>query len=149
MNYNTWYQQIRDISYSVIDTINRMHIPEYAVMVFDIDCTLIDNRGQCILPIINLFNHVKDRGIIPIIITNRLGDPDNVKYTQNQLAQCGIAGYRSLYFRSPNREDNPYRYKEKARKSIHERGMAVIASIGDQPWDIGNYGGIGFILPVY
>lgn len=149
INYNTWYQQILYISYSAVDTLSRMVIPKNAVIVFDIDDTLIHSSGTPITPIVNLFNHAKDLGIFPVIITNRSGDTSTIEYTRKQLTECGIYGYRSLYFRPPDREDMPYRYKEKARQNIHKRGMVVMMSIGDKPWDIGNYGGVGFILPIY
>jgi hypothetical protein len=148
-NYNKWYQQILYISYSAVDALSRMIIPDNGAIVFDIDDTLIHSSGKSITPIVNLFNYVKDSGLFPIIITNRSGDPLTIEYTQKQLVECGIFGYKLLYFRPPDKDDMPYRYKEKARQSIHERGMIVIMSIGDKPWDIGNYGGVGFILPNY
>ena len=83
------------------------------------------------------------------LITNRTGDTSTIEYTQKQLTERGIFGYKALYFRPSDKENMPYRYKEKARQNIHERGMIVMMSIGDKPWDIGNYGGIGFILPTY
>lgn len=149
MDYDTWYQQICDISYSAIDALSHMNIHKNAVIVFDIDDTLIHSNGICITPILNLFNYVKKLRIESIIITNRPGDSSTIKYTQKQLSDCGIFGYRSLYFRQPGKYDSPYIYKEKARQNIHKLGMSVIMSIGDQPWDIGNYGGVGFILPTY
>ena len=69
--------------------------------------------------------------------------------TQNQLGSIGIVGYKSMYFRSPAKENNPWKYKEIARKSVLDRGFNIIMSVGDQPWDIGNYGGIGVKVPLY
>jgi len=149
MNYETWYQQLINISTDAAYTLNKMSIPETAAIVFDIDDTLIHSNGKCIMPIINLFNYIKKMGIIVILITNRSGDRLTIDYTQKQLIQCGINGYKSLYFREPSKPNDPYRYKIKARLNVHERGMIVVMSIGDQIWDVGEYAGIGYILPVY
>ena len=139
---------MNDISYWIIGKLTQLDLTPNSAIVFDIDNTLIHSNGNGIIPIINVFNHVKSIGIIPILITNRIGNQQSIDFTQNQLKQCGIEGYKSLYFRHPEKEDNPYRYKERARRSVYERGMNVIMSIGDQPWDIGNYGGIGVIIPI-
>ena len=147
MNYETWYRQMLDISYNAVNTLASIRLPSDAVVVFDIDDTLIHSNGGCIIPMINVFNHVKDVGLTPIIITNRSGDTDTIDKTQKQLNECGIFGYKSLYFRKPTISDNPYKYKESARRSIHERGMTVVMSIGDQVWDIGRYAGIGMLVP--
>lgn len=48
----------------------------------------------------------KRNGATLILITNRLGDETDVKYTQEQLVNFGIFGYKSLYFRFPKKEDN-------------------------------------------
>lgn len=149
MDYNTWYQQITEITNHAINTLKNIKLPNNPVMIFDIDDTLIHHSGNCIIQVLQLFNEVKNMGITPIIITNRSGDNGTILFTQKQLSDCNIYGYGSLYFRVPEKENNPYRYKEKARLSVHKRGMNVVMSIGDQNWDIGQYGGIGYILPVF
>lgn len=147
MNYESWYNRLIEISLNAINTLTYMSLPSNAAVVFDIDDTLIHSSGQCIAPIVDIFNYVKNNGLLPIIITNRSGDKETVAYTQKQLIECGIVGYRSIYFRKPSLPNNPYRYKEKARQSVQERGMTVVMSIGDQAWDIGKYAGIGYIVP--
>lgn len=147
--YKRWYRQVNDLSYRAINTLNNMSLPDNATIVFDIDDTLIRPDGNVLFPILNLYNYSKEMGLVLILITNRLGDESSIKYTQRQLSNLGITGYQSLYFRSPLKEDNPWRYKEQARKSVFERGLNVVMSIGDQPWDIGNYGGVGVQVPLY
>jgi predicted secreted acid phosphatase len=129
--------------------LNYITLPKNPVIVFDIDNTLIDSCGKSIIPIVNLFNYAKSIGITPVIITNRTGDKKTIDFTQNQLRDYGIDGYRFLFFRKPTLPNNPFRYKEKARLKLYLSNMTVIMSIGDHEWDIGKYGGIGFLLPVY
>ena len=116
--------------------------PNQAV-VFDIDDTLISSKnGQPVTNICNLYNYCRQKGYGMYIITARAGTPYGVKYTMQQLQQCGITGYKKLFFRPPLDMNVPL-YKKNARKSIPE---TVVMSVGDQPWDIGEYGGIGLIV---
>jgi predicted secreted acid phosphatase len=116
-------------------------------VIFDIDDTLIDVKGNCIGEIVYIYNYVKKLGIDPIIITNRAGTKDIMDYTMKQLSNCNITEYRYLYFRDPTKTNDPYKYKEDARKDVFNKGYFTVISIGDQMWDIGNYGGLGFIVP--
>jgi hypothetical protein len=115
-------------------------------MVFDIDHTLLDFVGNPIDPIVSLFHTVKSKGITPIIITARLGHDRNVELTRQQLERVGIHGWRFIYFLPPHKRD-PVVFKRISRMNVHERGFHVIMSIGDERWDIGEYGGVGFIVP--
>jgi hypothetical protein len=47
-----------------------------------------------------------------------------------------------MYFINPDMT-NPHLFKLNSRKHIHENGYQVEMSLGDSPWDIGLYGGIG------
>ena len=147
--YKKWYMQITDISYQAIKTINNMVLPSNPAIIFDIDDTLINSTDNIIYPILNIYKFAKVLNLTIIIITNRSGDKETIKFTLDQLQKHGITDYKSIYFRSPQKENNPWRFKQISRKSIYERGFNVIMSIGDQEWDIGKYGGIGFILPLY
>ena len=55
-------------------------------------------------------------------------------------------GYKYMYF-IPRDKQDPITFKYIARRNLHERGYNVAMSIGDMPWDIGYYGGIGFQVP--
>jgi hypothetical protein len=129
-----------------INVLANMQLPANASIIFDIDETLIDLNGECIRPVVMLYNFSKMLGITPIIITAR---PDNIRtniFTIDQLSDCGITGYNSLYLR-PENQGNVYEYKLTARKNVEDRGMRTVMSVGDMFWDIGMYGGVGIIIP--
>ena len=91
--------------------------PNQAV-VFDIDDTLISTRtGQCIPNVCNLYHHCRQKGYAIYIITARGGTPYGMKVTAEQLQQCGITGYKKVFFRSPYDLNIPL-YKKNTRKSI-------------------------------
>lgn len=148
-DYKKWYIQITNISYKAIQTINNMVLPSNPAIIFDIDDTLIDSEDNIIYPILNIYKFAKVLNLTIIIVTNRSGDENSIKFTLDQLKKHNITHYKSIYFRSPERENNPWRFKEISRKNIFDRGFNVIMSIGDQQWDIGKYGGVGFVLPLY
>lgn len=147
-NYMSWYEHMNDISYKIVKQLDSIQLPFNPVVIFDIDNTLLHSNGTCIMPIVNVYNHVKKIGIIPIIITNRLGIIPIIEFTQNQLKNCGITGYKSIYFRDPEKDNDAYTYKKKARHNVYKRGMNILMSIGDKKYDIGDYGGIGVIVPI-
>lgn len=147
-DYKKWYIQITNISYQAIQTINNMVLPSNPAIIFDIDDTLIDSTDNIIYPILNIYKFAKVLNLTIIIVTNRSGDEDSIEFTLDQLKKHNITDYKSIYFRSPERENNPWRFKEISRKNIFDRGFNVIMSIGDQQWDIGNYGGVGIVLPL-
>lgn len=148
-DYKRWYQQVTNLSYQAIVKLNNISLPDNATIVFDIDETLIRPDGKVIFPILNLYNYSKEMGLVIILITNRLGDESGIKFTQSQLSNLGITGYKSIYFRRSHKEGNPWRYKETARKHVFEQGLNIVMSVGDQPWDVGNYGGVGIQVPLY
>ena len=115
------------------------------MVVFDIDSTLLTQRGL-IRPVFNFYNLVKEKGINIGIITARTSD--GMDYTVNQLHSLGIDGYVQLYFRKRDAM-NPTITKEQCRKELHEKGYNVIMSVGDMKWDMGNYGGVGILLPTF
>lgn len=121
-------------------------MPCNPAVVFDIDATLIDEDGGCISSMIEVYNYVKMVGLSPIIVTNRPGYVENVLATEHQLLACGVSGYSLMYFRNPAVMDM-WSAKLDAREDIHRIGYTVVASIGDKPWDIGEYGGLGYIVP--
>ncbi len=121
-------------------------LPPNPAIVFDIDGTLLDDNGQGIIPIIALFRFSKMMGITPFIITARIDDGIMAQqYTHTQLHNNGIFDYATL-FMLPKNFLHPCRYKLLARKQIYDWGYNVVMSIGDTPWDIGEYGGIGILV---
>ena len=112
-------------------------------IVFDIDDTLIDSHTDTILKkTFELYRYCITRGYKVYIITARAKTQNAIAYTKAQLVNTGIVGYKSIAFRPPN-DYNVTKYKLDARRSIPEN---VIMSVGDQPWDIGQYGGVGVIV---
>lgn len=142
-----WLLSARNKIVNVIfDKLEQLYIPPNAAIVFDIDHTLIDQFGNPIKSIVYLFNIIKQKGITPILITARQGNNEVIKWTQQQLNTLGITGYRSIYFLQPG-NTNLWRFKKIARKNVHKHGYKVIMTIGDEEWDHGEYGGIGYIVP--
>ena len=138
-------QILEQLASHAILYLSSRQIPKNAVAIFDIDQTLIDLKGNP-TPIVKLFNFVKIKGIHPVIITARDATPESVKQTQQHLQKFNIFGEILMYFRPPEKMDLAY-YKYCARKNVHERGFIPVLSIGDEYWDIGEYGGYGIKLP--
>lgn len=148
LNYVEWNIKLKKISNILFKKLFNIYTNENReqVVIFDIDNTLIDEYGNCITPILDVYNYVKYLNITPIIITNRVGSGSIINFTKIQLENNGIYDYKYIYFRDKN-EKNPYIYKKLARKDIYDNGMDIIMCIGDMPWDIGEYGGLGIIVP--
>jgi len=112
-------------------------------VVFDIDDTLINSKtNQLIDWVFDLYNYCIIKGYNIYIITARPGTVPNMNATIKQLARLNIGNYKRLYFRHPH-DMQIARFKKLARKSINKK---VVLSIGDQPGDIGEYGGVGVIV---
>ena len=140
------YNKLEHISKQIITTLNTVKIPQNGVVVYDVDHTLLDSQERPINPIIQTYLHANNLGLYTVIITARIGTQENIQRTINILNHYGIGNQLCMYFRPPDRYDLN-RFKTMARKNLHDRGYNVVMSIGDMPWDIGEYGGIGFRLP--
>jgi hypothetical protein len=138
--------QHNKLYYIILNTINKMYRSPNEIVVFDIDYTLINGQGLPINQMIALYKIILQKGINIAIITARTGSPHNVEKTKEELSRYGINNYKYLYF-LPEGQNDPWIYKYNARKQLHDHGWNVITSIGDEPWDIGQYGGVGFIVP--
>ena len=112
-------------------------------IVFDIDDTLICSKTHKIIPnLFNFYNYCINRGYNIYIITARAGTVKNMNATIKQLERLGIYNYKRIYFRKPL-DLKIARSKKLARKHIPHK---IVLSIGDQPGDIGEYGGIGILV---
>lgn len=140
------YDKLDKIIKDAIIDLQAIQKSDKSSIVFDIDDTLIDNDGKLISPVYDLFVYAKYIGLNIFIITNRLGSVDVIKYTNTQLDNYGI-NCNTKFFRSPYGDENPWKYKYLARKTISDRNYDIIMSVGDMPWDIGDYGGVGIIIP--
>lgn len=125
-------------------------LPPNSAIVFDIDDTLLDSiTGKRMEDVLNIYSFAKVLKLYIILITAR--SDNNMIATDNQLKQNNIS-YTRLYFRKnkTNKKDitarDLYEYKLEARKDAMQRGYNIIMSVGDKPWDVGTYGGIGIKL---
>lgn len=131
---------------NIVSVLHQIPVDDRSVIVYDIDGTLIHNDGRPNHPVIHSYHYAKWRGFQPIIITARPAHPDNVLRTKQQLYQHGIRDYLAIYFMPAHIDPHPNNqanYKLQARQDIHRRGLRVAASIGDMPWDVGQFGGVG------
>jgi len=116
--------------------------PDQAV-VFDIDDTLIDSTTHKLMPqVFSLYQYCRSKGYNIYIITARPRVPYGIQLTLYQLQYLGITGYKNIAFRPPLNL-NVYLYKLNARKAIKDN---IIMSVGDQNWDMGQYGGYGILV---
>ena len=147
-NEEQWKIDITNISRHSIRYLDNLKLPENPAIVFDIDNTLIDNTGKCIIPIAVLYHYAKMLGISPIIITSRVAIKNIIDYTLYQLKLYGILDYKLLFMRKNEQTDN-WIFKQKSRKNAHDRGFNIIMSVGDSEWDITNgYTGYGVKIPL-
>lgn len=144
------YSMLERVADNIVGTLDSLVLPNNPIVVYDVDNTLIDNNGRPLVPIIQTYNYVKSKGINTAIVTARVGTSENVEYTRQQLSHHGINGYLYMYFRPVHNIGDAagqHYFKFKSRKNIHERGHTVVMSVGDMPWDIGEYGGYGIRVP--
>ena len=134
-----------NICKSAMNLLKSFKLEPNSAIIFDIDDTLIDRWGNCILPVVHLYHHAQLLGLIPFIVTAREFENNNVNFTFEQLKRCDIINFQDVYFRSPEMKDIS-QYKNMCRKQIHDLGYNVLMSVGDMPWDIGQYGGVGILL---
>lgn len=143
--YLNYLEKLRDV---ILRNVQALELPPNPTVIFDIDDTLIHSRlDEPIVPMVACYHAIKNLKIDIQIVTARLFSEEVVEYTKAQLSKYGIAN-DTIYFRNPEYQDVS-QYKFNCRYHIRERGLNTIASIGDQPWDIGAFGGLGFIVPQY
>lgn len=122
--------------------INELRKHSNGFVVYDIDGTLIDNFGNPRMHIVRTYHYALKKGLKPVIITARIGTLENIHYTEQELFKHGIKNYSEIYFMPQSKKDQA-KYKYFARKNVFKKGK-IVASIGDMPWDYGEYGGVGF-----
>lgn len=142
------YIDIKMIEHSIIDTLDKSidsDKMDRSIVIYDIDETLIDGQGNPREHILRTYNYALTKGYKIAIITARPGSVENINYTREQLTKAGIRDYEIMFFRPEHYKDIAT-YKLKCRKHLHELEYNIVASIGDAYWDIGEYGGVGFIV---
>ena len=125
-----------------MDILERIPFNSNQAVVFDIDDTLISSNTYKPIPsILNLYNYCFTKGYHLYIITARPNTRRTIIHTLWQLKLHGITGFK-IQFR-PQFNLDVATYKLNARKSIPQ---TVIMSVGDQRWDIGEFGGVGILV---
>jgi predicted secreted acid phosphatase len=147
MWFSCWYSiMLSYVASDIIYTIDSTTWPCNSVIVYDIDNTLIDEDDQPINPIIHTYHYAKKKGLQTVLITARPATASTITKTKQQLQSHGLDSNLGIYF-LPTGTTDLVRYKLCSRKSVHNHGYVVVISVGDMPWDIGQYGGIGFQVP--
>jgi hypothetical protein len=141
-----WNRVLTDIARYAIRTLDSLDLPDRPAIVFDVDSTLLDPENKVIKPIRTIYHYARMLGLSVIIITSRAGIQEVIDLTWQQLKVAGITDIEFCYFRQPTTYNN-WSFKRNSRLNIHERGFTVVMSLGDEPWDIGEYGGVGIIVP--
>lgn len=138
---------IRNVVLKAASRLQQITLPTNSSAIFDIDDTLIRSSGELIPEVRDLYNYTLSLGMTTFIITNRVGTDENIERTHQELSSHGIVNYNTAYFRDADCH-NMWYPKLNARKHISDRGYTTIISVGDKPWDIGKYGGLGVIIPL-
>ena len=126
-----------------MDILEKIPFSSNQAIVFDIDDTLIDSTTYKLIPrVFSLYEYCRNKGYNIYIITARPHISYVIQITLRQLQYLGITGYKNIAFRPPL-ELNVYLYKLNARKAIKDN---IIMSVGDQNWDMGQYGGYGILV---
>lgn len=112
---------LNEISNSIINILTHIYKPNNAAVIFDIDDTLIDYKGIPIQQIVNIYLFCLQNNIKPIIITNRVGTPEIIKITLDQLNLIGIEDQTLVYFRKDIFADH-WDSKYEARKDVASKG---------------------------
>lgn len=125
-----------------MDILSRIPYDSNQAVVFDIDDTLVDSfTGKPIQIILDIYFYCQVRGYKLYIITARPYFKQNVLRTLEELKRMGLTGFK-LKLR-PSYVKDIARWKMEARKTIPEN---VVMSLGDQPGDMGKYGGVGILV---
>ena len=132
----------------IISFIKNSKIYNNTAIIYDIDDTVIDKYGNPIWPILSTYKYALSKGLKVFIITARVDTFPNNENTIRQLKSVGMGEFEMIFLR-PYYMADIAKYKLIARKIINDMGFNVIASIGDMPWDMGAYGGKGFLVNDY
>lgn len=131
MEYDVeWVNELNTIVRTNISIIQSMKYRNNAIVIFDIDNTLLDSNGFRINQVITLFDFIKLMNIPIAIITTRIGTPENIKKTQTQLYNNCILDYKYIYFLKPL-DYNIIEFKNNSNQDIINKGYTIIMTIGD------------------
>lgn len=116
-------------------------------IVFDLDGTIIYDHSWDIpiKPMIDFINYCTQRNIKIIIITARPGFKNNIDNTRNSLEKLSIV-CDNFFFKNPDFKDVKI-FKINARDYVTKNlNLNILMSIGDNEWDMGEFGGLGILM---
>ena len=116
-------------------------------IVLDLDGTIVYDGSwdNLILPVVKFINYCHNHGIKIIIVTARPGYENNVNKTKESLTNKSIICDR-FFFLKPDFK-NVRLFKTNAREYITKNlKLNILMSIGDNDWDMGEYGGLGVLM---
>ena len=116
-------------------------------IVLDLDGTIVYDGSwdTLILPVVQFINYCHKNGIKIIIVTARPGHENNVNKTKESLTKKSIICDR-FFFLNPSFK-NVRLFKTNAREYITKNlKLNILMSIGDNDWDMGEYGGLGVLM---
>jgi len=145
-NYTQKLKKARDWSilylndYSKIPNFNN----RFPAVMFDIDDTLVNKRGDPLIDIIKIYHFAKGMGYKIIVITARSNDYKT--HTARELDSIGVEP-DFLFLRK--HDDDYDTFKEKYKKHVRDYfGIDIVLSLGDQWVDVnGKVSGLGIKLP--
>ena len=116
-------------------------------IVFDLDGTIIFDHtwDSPITPVIDFINYCSNHNIKIIIITARPGYKTNIDNTRISLEKLSIACDK-FFFKNPEFKDVKM-FKVNARDYVTKNlKLNILMSIGDNNWDMGQFGGLGILM---
>jgi len=143
-----------------IDDTAISHYPSFLVENFENSLAQIDQRirktdNPAIIPILDLYQWLNEHKIMVFFISYRISHKDNPEKDlyPSTLQNLQNAGYQITdisHIYLPTGQDTALKsdiFKTKVRKELHEKGYKIIANIGDQPSDLGDYAEVNILLP--
>ena len=144
-----WNTELTKIALYNIIILQAMTYTENAIIIFNIDNTLLDSTGKRMNPIITLYDYAKLLNIKIAIITRRLGTPENIEKTEKQLYKRCILNYNYIYFLKPL-DVNFEEFKNNVIKDIKRKGHKIIMIIGYMEFNVENEPDIRYVkIPVF
>ena len=111
---------INIISTWIMSFINKTILDNKDVIIFELDNILIkDNKP--IIPMINLYKYIIEKGIIPIIVTSRISTSENIEKTKIDIYDIlKLDRLPTIYFLNNN--INIFKSKLNCRINIINKG---------------------------
>jgi predicted secreted acid phosphatase len=147
MKYRNFYSYIT----SQLENLLEFDFSPNKAIIFDIDGTLINVDEENwrdhipIPPIYHFYKYCMNKGLNIFIVTARSGHEENMHYTGDKMVNHLNLDFEKIFFRPPNISDISD-FKQNCRNHIKSQGFNVVMSIGDNIWDIGPNGGLGFLI---